>query len=140
MKFPDLVHSIKPELHNEVPQATAAHDTFWDFISLMPEGTHVLMWIMSGRGIPRSYRMMEGFGVHTFKWINDREEVTFVKYHWKPILGAYGLLWDEAMKISGADPDFHIKDLWEAIESGNFVEFELGVQMVKEADEHNFNA
>lgn len=139
MKFPDLVHAIKPEPHNEVPQATAAHDTFWDFISLMPEGTHVLMWIMSGRGIPRSYRMMEGFGVHTFKWINERGEVTFVKYHWKPVLGAYGLLWDEAMKISGADPDFHRKDLWEAIDSGNFVEFELGVQMVKEADEHNFD-
>lgn len=139
MKFPDLVHSIKPEPHNEVPQATAAHDTFWDFISLMPEGTHVLMWIMSGRGIPRSYRMMEGFGVHTFKWINDRGEVTFVKYHWKPVLGAYGLLWDEAMKISGADPDFHRKDLWEAIDSGNFVEFELGVQMVREEDEHKFD-
>lgn len=139
MKFPDLVHSIKPEPHNEVPQATAAHDTFWDFISLMPEGTHVLMWIMSGRGIPRSYRMMEGFGVHTFKWVNERGEVTFVKYHWKPVLGAYGLLWDEAMKISGADPDFHRKDLWEAIDSGNFVEFELGVQMVKEADEHKFD-
>ena len=139
MKFPDLVHSIKPEPHNEVPQATAAHDTFWDFISLMPEGTHVLMWIMSGRGIPRSYRMMEGFGVHTFKWINERGEVTFVKYHWKPVLGAYGLLWDEAMKISGADPDFHRKDLWEAIDSGHFVEFELGVQMVKEEDEHKFD-
>lgn len=138
-KFPDLVHSIKPEPHNEIPQATAAHDTFWDFASLMPESTHVLMWIMSGRGIPRSYRMMEGFGVHTFKWINDKGEVTLVKYHWKPILGTHGVLWDEAQKISGMDPDFHRRDLWEAIDTGNFVEFELGVQMVAEKDEHKFD-
>lgn len=139
MKFPDLVHAIKPEPHNEIPQATAAHDTFWDFVSLMPESTHVLMWIMSGRGIPRSYRMMEGFGVHTFKWINEKGEVTFVKYHWKPLLGVHGVVWDEAQKISGQDPDFHRRDLWDAIEKGMYPEFELGVQMVSEKDQHNFN-
>lgn len=139
MKFPDLVHSIKPEPHNEMPQATAAHDTFWDFASLMPEATHVIMWILSGRGIPRSYRMMEGFGVHTFKWVNAKGKVTFVKYHWKPVLGTHGVLWDEAQKISGKDPDFHRRDLWEAIHSGSFPEWELGVQMVEEKDEHKFD-
>ena len=139
MKFPDLVHAIKPEPHNEMPQATAAHDTFWDFASLMPETTHVLMWVMSGRGIPRSYRMMEGFGVHTFKWINAKGKVTLVKLHWKPVLGSHGVVWDEAQKISGMDPDFHRRDLWEAIEKGQYPEFELGVQMVAEKDEHKFN-
>lgn len=138
-KFPDLVHSIKPEPHNEMPQATAAHDTFWDFASLMPEATHVVMWILSGRGIPRSYRMMEGFGVHTFKWINAKGKMTFVKYHWKPVLGTHAVLWDEAQKISGMDPDFHRRDLWEAIDSGSFPEWELGVQMVAEEDEHKFD-
>lgn len=139
IKFPDLVHAIKPEPHNQMPQATAAHDNFWDFASLMPEATHTIMWIMSGRGIPRSYRMMEGFGVHTFKWINKEGKVTFVKYHWKPVLGTHGILWDEAQKISGMDPDFHRRDLWEAIDKGNFPEFELGVQMVPEEDEHKFD-
>ncbi|MFD2518763.1 catalase [Salinimicrobium flavum] len=139
IKFPDLVHAIKPEPHNEIPQATAAHDNFWDFASLMPEATHVIMWIVSGRGIPRSYRMMEGFGVHTFKWINAEGKVTFVKYHWKPVLGTHSVLWDEAQKISGMDPDFHRRDLWEAIDKGEFVEFELGVQMVPEEDEHKFD-
>ena len=139
MKFPDLVHAIKPEPHNEIPQATAAHDTFWDFVSLMPEATHVIMWVLSGRGIPRSYRMMEGFGVHSFKWINAEGKVSFVKYHWKPKLGAHAVLWDEAQKISGQDPDFHRRDLWEAIDSGNYPEWELGVQIVAEEDEHKFD-
>jgi catalase len=139
MKFPDLVHSIKPEPKHEMPQATAAHDNFWDFASLMPEATHVIMWILSGRGIPRSYRMMEGFGVHTFKWINEEGKVTFVKFHWKPTLGTHAVLWDEAQKISGMDPDFHRRDLYEAIENGQFPEYELGVQMVAEEDEHKFD-
>jgi catalase len=138
MKFPDLVHSIKPEQDNEMPQASAAHDTFWDFISLMPESTHMIMWVMSDRAIPRSYRMMEGFGVHTFRFINTKGESSFVKFHWKPLLGVHSVAWDEAQVISGKDPDFHRRDLWEAIESGNFPEWELGVQIVAEEDEHNF--
>ncbi|MFC3199019.1 catalase [Parapedobacter deserti] len=138
MKFPDLVHSIKPEPHNEIPQATAAHDTFWDFVSLMPEATHMVMWAMSDRAIPRSYRMMEGFGVHTFRFINEAGKSTFVKFHWKPMLGMHAVAWDEAQKISGADPDFHRRDLWEAIEKGMYPEWELGVQLVAEEDEHAF--
>lgn len=139
MKFPDLVHAIKPEPHNEIPQATAAHDTFWDFVSLMPEATHTIMWVLSGRGVPRSYRMMEGFGVHTFKWVNAQGKVSFVKYHWKPKLGTYAVLWEEAQKISGLDPDFHRRDLWEAIDTGSYPEWELGVQIVAEEDEHKFD-
>ncbi len=139
MKFPDLVHSVKPEPHNEMPQASAAHDTFWDFVSLMPEATHTIMWVLSGRGVPRSYRMMEGFGVHTFKWINAEGRISFVKYHWKPVLGTHSVMWDEAQKISGLDPDFHRRDLWEAIDSGNYPEWELGVQIVAEEDEHKFD-
>jgi catalase len=138
-KFPDLVHAVKPEPHNEIPQAASAHDTFWDFISLMPESTHMIMWLMSDRAIPRSYRMMEGFGVHTFRFVNANEESCFVKFHWKPLLGVHSVAWDEAQKISGKDPDFHRRDLWEAIESGNFPEWELGVQIVPEADEHKFD-
>jgi len=138
MKFPDLVHSIKPEPHNEIPQATAAHNTFWDFISLMPESMHMILWAMSDRAIPRSYRMMEGFGVHTFRFVNADGKGTFVKFHWKPMLGVHAVAWDEAQKISGVDPDFHRRDLWEAIESGVFPEWELGVQLVAEEDEHNF--
>lgn len=138
MKFPDLVHSIKPEQDNMMPQATAAHDTFWDFVSLMPESMHMLLWVMSDRAIPRSYRMMEGFGVHTFRFINAEGKSTFVKFHWKPVLGVHGVLWDEAQKISGKNPDFHRMDLWEAIESGNFPEFELGVQLIPEEDEHKY--
>jgi catalase len=130
MKFPDLVHALKPEPHHEMPQAASAHDTFWDFVSLMPESTHMLMWAMSDRAIPRSYRMMEGFGVHTFRFINHRGESHFVKFHWKPKLGIHGLAWDEAQKIAGKDPDFHRRDLWEAIEHGDFPEWELGVQLV----------
>lgn len=138
IKFPDLVHSIKPEPDSQTPQATAAHDTFWDFASLMPESMHTLLWVTSDRGIPRSYRMMEGFGVHTFRFVNDQNKSTFVKFHWKPVLGVHSVLWDEAQKISGKDPDFHRKDLWDAIEKGHYPEFELGVQLVPEEDEHKY--
>lgn len=139
MKFPDLIHAVKPEPHNEIPQAASAHDTFWDFISLMPESMHMIMWAMSDRAIPRSYRMMEGFGVHTFRFINRKNESFFVKFHWKPKLGTHAVVWDEAVKISGADADFHRRDLWEAIDSGMFPEWELGVQIIPEADEHKFD-
>ena len=135
IKFPDLVHALKPEPHHEMPQAASAHDTFWDFVSLMPESTHMLMWAMSDRAIPRSYRMMEGFGVHTFRLINARGDSHFVKFHWKPRLGVHGLAWDEAQKIAGKDPDFHRRDLWEAIEHGDFPEWELGVQIIEEGKE-----
>jgi len=138
IKFPDLVHAVKPEPHNEIPQAASAHDTFWDFISLMPESTHMIMWLMSDRAIPRSYRMMEGFGVHTFRLVNDKNEAFFVKFHWKPLLGVHSVAWDEAQKISGKDPDFHRRDLWDAIENGMFPEWELGLQIVPEQDEMNF--
>ena len=139
MKFPDLVHAVKPEPHNEIPQAASAHDTFWDFISLMPESMHMIMWVMSDRAIPRSLRMMEGFGVHTFRLINERGKSRFVKFHWKPLLGLHSVVWDEAQKISGKDPDFHRRDLWEAIENGDFPEWEFGVQIVEEKDEHKFS-
>ncbi|MGX5817345.1 catalase [Chitinophaga lutea] len=139
IKFPDLIHAAKPEQDHEMPQAATAHDTFWDFISLMPESAHMIMWAMSDRAIPRSYRMMEGFGVHTFRLVNDRQQSVFVKFHWKPLLGVHSVAWDEAQKISGKDPDFHRRDLWEAIEAGNFPEYELGVQIVPEADEHKFD-
>ena len=138
IKFPDLVHAVKPEPHNEIPQAASAHDTFWDFISLMPESAHMIMWTMSDRALPRSYRMMEGFGVHTFRFVNEKGKSTFVKFHWKPLLGVHSVAWDEAQNISGKDPDFHRRDLWEAIESGAFPEYELGVQLVDEADEFKF--
>ncbi|RZJ63183.1 MAG: catalase, partial [Flavobacterium sp.] len=138
-KFPDLVHAVKPEPHNEIPQASSAHDTFWDFISLMPESMHMIMWTMSDRAIPRSYRMMEGFGVHTFRFINEQNESHFVKFHWKPKLGTHAVAWDEAQKLSGKNPDFHREDLWEAIEMGNLPEWEMGVQIVPEADEHKFD-
>jgi catalase len=139
IKFPDLIHAVKPEPHNEIPQAASAHDTFWDFISLMPESAHMIMWVMSDRAIPRSYRMMEGFGVHTFRFVNDQGKACFVKFHWKPLLGVHSVAWDEAQKISGKDPDFHRRDLWEAIESGAFPEWELGVQIVPEKDEYIFD-
>jgi catalase len=138
MKFPDLVHAVKPEPDNEIPQAASAHDTFWDFISVMPESAHMIMWLMSDRAIPRSYRMMEGFGVHTFRLINDKGVSSFVKFHWKPLLGVHSVAWDEAQNISGKDPDFHRRDLWDAIESGNFPEWELGLQIVPEEDEFKF--
>jgi len=139
MKFPDLIHAVKPEPHNQMPQAASAHDTFWDFVSLMPESTHMLMWVMSDRGIPRSYRMMQGFGVHTFRLVSGEGKSTFCKFHWKPLLGTHSLVWDEAVKISGADPDFHRRDLWEAIESGNYPEWELGIQTFSEADAEKFS-
>ncbi len=134
IKFPDFVHSVKPEPNNEIPQAASAHDTFWDFISLTPESFHMIMWVMSDRAIPRSYRMMEGFGVHTFRFINAAGESQFIKWHWKPLLGTHGVAWDEALKTNGADPDFHRRDLWEAIENGVYPEWELGVQIISEAD------
>ncbi|RZT31374.1 catalase [Cupriavidus agavae] len=134
IKFPDFVHSVKPEPHNEIPQAASAHDTFWDFVSLQPESMHMVLWTMSGRAIPRSFRTMEGFGVHTFRLINARGESTLVKYHWKPVAGAHSLIWDEALKINGKDPDFHRRDMWDAIEAGQFFEYDLGVQLVPEAD------
>ena len=132
MKFPDLIHAVKPEPHHGMPQAASAHDTFWDFVSLMPESTHMLMWVMSDRAIPRSYRMMQGFGVHTFRFVNEAGESRFVKFHWNPVAGTHSLVWDEAVKISGADPDFHRRDLWEAIEAGAYPEWELGVQVFTE--------
>jgi catalase len=138
MKFPDLVHSIKPEPDSEMPQATAAHDTFWDFVSLTPETLHNVFWVISDRGIPRSYRMMEGFGIHTFRLINREGKSVFVKFHWKPLLGVHSVVWDEAQKISGINPDFHRRDLWEAIESGNYPQYDFGVQIVPEEDEHKF--
>ena len=139
IKFPDLIHAVKPEPHNEIPQAASAHDTFWDFATLMPECTHMLMWVMSDRAIPRSLRMMEGFGVHTFRLINAQGESHFVKFHWKPKLGTHALVWDEAQKLAGKDADFHRRDLWEAIAGGNFPEWELGIQVVPQADEHRFD-
>jgi catalase len=139
MKFPDLIHSVKPEPHNGMPQAASAHDTFWDFASLMPESTHMLLWVMSDRGIPRSYRMMQGFGVHTFRLVNRQGRSVFCKFHWKPLLGTHSLVWDEAVKIAGADADFHRRDLWEAIESGNYPEWELGLQTFTEAQAEKFS-
>src|ERR1700728_692701 len=139
IKFPDLIHAAKPEPHNQMPQAATAHDTFWDFVSLMPESTHMLMWIMSDRAIPRSYRMMQGFGVHTFRLVNQQGKSNFCKFHWKPLLGTHSLVWDEAVKIMGADADFHRRDLWEAIESGNSPEWELGLQVSSEADAEKFS-
>jgi catalase len=138
IKFPDLIHAVKPEPNNEIPQAASAHDTFWDFISLMPEAMHMIMWVMSDRAIPRSYRMMEGFGVHTFRLINDQNKSFFVKFHWKPLLGVHSVAWDEAQIISGKDADFHRRDLYDAIESGAFPEWELGIQVVNEKDEQKF--
>jgi catalase len=135
LKFPDLIHAVKPEPHNEMPQAASAHDTFWDFVSLVPETMHMVMWVMSDRAIPRSYRMMEGFGVHTFRLVNRSGDAVLCKFHWKPLLGAHSVVWDEAQKISGKDPDFHRRDLWEAIEEGNFPEYELGLQIIAEKDE-----
>lgn len=139
MKFPDLVHAVKPEPDNAIPQAASAHDTFWDFISLMPESMHMIMWAMSDRAIPRSYRMMEGFGVHSFKFINSEGAVHFVKFHFKPKLGVHSVAWSEAQKISGTDPDFHRRDLWESIENGAFPEWDYGVQIIPEENEHDFD-
>jgi catalase len=139
VKFPDFVHAVKPEPHNEIPQAQSAHDTFWDFVSLQPEAQHMVMWLMSDRALPRSFRMMQGFGVHTFRFVNAQGEGTFVKFHWKPLLGTHSLEWDECQKIAGKDPDFNRRDLWEAIETGEYPEYELGVQLVAETDEFAFD-
>ena len=139
IKFPDLIHAVKPEPHHQMPQAASAHDTFWDFVSLMPESTHMLMWQMSDRAIPRSYRMMQGFGVHTFRMVNAEGLSVFVKFHWQPKLGTHSLVWDEAVKISGADPDFHRRDLWEAIEAGEYPEWELGLQIFTEEQAESFS-
>jgi len=139
IKFPDLVHAVKPEPHNAMPQAASAHDTFWDFASLMPESTHMLMWVMSDRGIPRSFSTMQGFGVHTFRFVNEDKQSVFVKFHWNPKFGTHSLVWDEAVKISGADPDYHRRDLWERIEAGAFPEWELGVQIFTEEQAEGFS-
>ena len=138
MKFPDLVHAVKPEPHHGMPQAASAHDTFWDFISLMPESTHMMMWAMSDRGIPRSYRMMQGFGVHSYRFVNEEGESVFVKFHWNPKQGTHSMVWDEAAKIQGADADFHRRDLWEAIEAGEFPEWELGLQIFTQEQGEKF--
>jgi catalase len=139
MKFPDLVHAVKPEPHHAMPQASSAHDTFWDFVSLMPESTHMLMWVMSDRAIPRSYRTMQGFGVHTFRLVDRAGKSSVGKFHWSPVAGTHSLVWDEAVKIAGADADFHRRDLWEAIEAGAYPEYELGVQIFGEAQAEKFS-
>jgi catalase len=139
IKFPDFVHAVKPEPHNEIPQAQSAHDTFWDFVTLQPEAQHMVMWLMSDRALPRSYRMMQGFGVHTFRFVNAQGHGTFVKFHWKPLLGTHSLEWDECQKIQGRDPDFNRRDLWEAIDKGEYPEYELGVQLAPESDEFAFD-
>ena len=139
IKFPDFVHAVKPEPDNEIPQAASAHDTFWDFVSLQPETLHMVMWLMSDRALPRSYRMMQGFGVHTFRLVDAGGAGTFVKFHWRPLLGTHSLVWDEAQKAAGKDPDFHRRDLWNAIEAGHYPEYELGVQLVDESREFDFD-
>jgi catalase len=138
IKFPDVIHAVKPEPDREIPQAQSAHDTFWDFVSLQPESTHMLMWVMSDRAIPRSYRTMEGFGVHTFRLVNAARETSLVKFHWKPVAGVHSLVWEEAQKLGGVDPDFHRRDLWDAIEAGAFPEWELGLQVLPDTDGQTF--
>ena len=139
IKFPDFVHAVKPEPRDEIPQASSAHDTFWDFVSLTTEATHMVMWLMSDRAIPRSYQTMEGFGIHTFRLINAQGKSTYVKWHWKPILGTHSLVWDETQKIAGKDPDFNRRALWEAIDKGDFPEWELGVQLFDDAMADTFD-
>jgi catalase len=138
IKFPDVIHAVKPEPHHEMPQAASAHDTFWDFVSLQPETMHHVIWLMSDRAIPRSFRTMQGFGVHTFRLVNPDGVPTFVKFHWTPTAGVHSLVWDEAQKISGKDPDFNRRDLWESIEAGTFPEYELGVQLIPQDREFGF--
>ena len=138
IKFPDLIHAAKPEPDREIPQAQTAHATFWDFVSLLPESPHMLMWAMSDRAIPRSYRMMEGFGVHTFRLVNAAGETSLVKFHWKPVLGVHGLVWDEALTLNGVDPDFHRRDLYNAIGADAFPEWELGVQVMPDSEDQTF--
>lgn len=139
IKFPDVVHAIKPEPHNDIPQASAAHDTFWDFVVNTPEIAHMILWLMSDRAIPRSFRMMEGFGVNTFRFVNEQGKGRFVKFHWKPLLGVHSQVWDEAQKLAGKDPDYHRRDLWDAINAGDFPEYGLGIQMIEEEDEFKFD-
>ncbi|KAL9089279.1 MAG: hypothetical protein Q9165_005847 [Trypethelium subeluteriae] len=139
MKFPDLIHSGKPEPNNEVPQAQTAHNNFWDFVYLHSEATHMYQWAMSDRGIPRSYRMLQGFGVNTYTLMNDKGERHFVKFIFTPELGVHSFVWDEALKLAGQDPDFHRKDLWEAIESGNPARWKFGIQTIPESKEHDFD-
>lgn len=139
IKFPDVIHAVKPEPHNEMPQASSAHDTFWDFVANNQETAHMVMWIMSDRAIPKNFRMMEGFGVHTFRFVNEQGKARFVKFHWKPVLGVHSLIWEEAQLIAGKDPDFHRRDLWESIECGDYPEFELGVQMIEQDEEFKFD-
>ncbi len=138
LSFP-IVHAVKPEPHNEIPQASSAHDTLWDFVSLTLESSHMMMWLMSDRALPRSFSMMEGFGVHTFRFINARGESRYVKFHWKPLLGANSLVWDEAQKIMGKDADFNRRDMYESIEQGRPLEWELGVQMFGDAEADSFD-
>ncbi|AZD05540.1 Catalase KatE [Pseudomonas chlororaphis] len=139
IKFPDFVHAVKPEPHNEIPTGGSAHDTFWDFVSLQPESAHMVIWAMSDRAIPKSLRSMQGFGVHTFRFINAEGTSSFVKFHWRPTVGTCSLVWDEAQKLAGKDTDFHRRDLWESIESGDYPEWELGVQVIVEENEHKFD-
>jgi catalase len=139
IKFPDVIHSVKPEPDRAFPQAASAHDNFWDFISLTPESMHMIMWVMSDRAIPRSFRFMQGFGVHSFRFLNADDESTFVKFIWKPKLGMQSVVWNEAVKINGADPDFHRRDLWDAIQSGDFPEWELNLQLFDQAFADSFD-
>ncbi|GIF99466.1 catalase [Catellatospora citrea] len=139
IKFPDVIHAVKPEPHNEIPQAASAHDTFWDFVTLQPETMHHVIWLMSDRALPRSFRTMQGFGVHTFRLVAADGTRTFVKFHWTPVAGVHSLVWDEAQKISGKDPDFNRRDLWDSIEAGVYPEYELGVQLIAEHDEFAFD-
>jgi catalase len=139
IKFPDFVHAAKPEQDNQMPQAATAHDTLWDFVACHPETAHMIMWAMSDRAIPRSYRMMQGFGVNTYRFVNSEGKGRFIKFHWRPLLGIHSLVWDEAQKIAGKDPDFHRRDLWEAIEMGDYPEYEFGVQIIEEEDEFKFD-
>ncbi|MBB3102976.1 catalase HPII [Azomonas macrocytogenes] len=138
IKFPDFVHAVKPEPHNEIPTGGSAHDTFWDFVSLVPESAHMVLWTMSDRAIPVNFRSIQGFGIHTFRLINAEGKARFVKFHLKPLQGVRSLVWDEAQKLAGKDTDAHRRDLWEAIESGDYPEWEFGVQIVEEEDEHKF--
>ncbi|MFC0522688.1 catalase [Pontibacillus salicampi] len=139
IKFPDLIHAVKPEPNSGIPQAASAHDTFWDFVANNQESAHMSIWAMSDRALPRSYRMMEGFGVHTFRLVNEKGEAHFVKFHWKPVLGTHSIVWDEAQKLGGKNTDFHREDLYTAIEQGDYPEYELGVQIIKEEDEFSFD-
>lgn len=139
IKFPDFVHAVKPEPHNEIPQGQSAHDTFWDFVSLMPESAHMVLWTMSDRALPRSYRSMEGFGVHTFRLVDRQGKSRFVKFHWKPVAGTYSFIWDEAQLLWGRDPDFNRREMWTDIKNGDYLEWELGAQIIEEEDEQSFD-